>query len=592
MIDPYTDPAPEHPAATVERTDFTSLTAAPPEPSDLPELHRFTRTDYASLSADLPPERRVMVNWGPADYFVDFITPFLIFMLVSAVLAYLLNVRYVYTAVHDPFLRIFAFSFMMGIVALNRLIARHGSYESMLYIGGLAGAVFLYTLATTELYGMGSVMRNFMNQNAWAAAFFNLAVVIFLWWVVNRLTHECCVDENAVAGDIGIFTATAEKMRDRLRRAAAAPPDVKRYEAVSVSTPWYGIQAVDPLERAVSRKAEQVRSDFTERLPKRHPGMALFYFSVPIIIIFTIGLRVIQHLGEGALRMGAFYLYVYTFCALMLLSLTCLRQLRAYFSLRSVSMPGMASLFWVGVSLLMTVMIMWGAAQFPMPEIPPPLHVDYHERDVYMPRARHVELLDVTPPTVSYLDSIRFAERLDVFARVVVVMILLYSLIKGLQYLVDVSLHKRDRLPRIINIMITGLAWLLFRLFPALLRWTFPKRRLRIQRQVALSVHYDNPRGRPDRGAAMTVSDHVAYAYEALCALATDVGAPRKASETPFDFLARFPERLSSIRDEAETLIRLYTITAYSPQEVDEKVEDKLRAFWYAYRQTRNFYIY
>ncbi len=591
MIDPYVAPDPQSDLTPIERTDFASLVAAPPDPSDLPELRRHERTDFASLNADAPPRRRVKVNWGPADYFIDFTTPFLIFLLVSAVLAYLLNVRYVYTAVHDVYLRAFAFSFVMGIVALNRLIARQGSNESVIYICALAGAVGLYTIATTEMYGVGSVSRNFMNDNTWLALLFNMSVVVFIWWLVNRLTHECCVDENTVAGDIGIFTATAERWRTSLQRAATPPPPPKRKAAAGIDEPWYGITAVDPMEKIFIEKAEALQSDFSKRLPKTHPGMALFYFSAPVLIIFALGLRIIQHLGLSALRMGAFYLYVYVFCVLMLLSLTCLRQLRAYFSVRNVPMPAMLPVFWTAVSLLMTIMIMWAAAQFPMPQIPPPAHVDYHQHDVWAPQAQRVELLDVTPAAVTYLDRIHFTERMNVFGYVVTALLLAYALLKVLQFAVELLLNNQHKLPRFVNVIIAALAWLLFRLFPALLQWTFPKRRLRIQRAIALSVRYDNPRGRPDRGKGLTVRDHIAYAYEALCALAVDVGAPRKQSQTPLEFLETFPERLSSMREEAEEIIRLYTVAAYSPFDMDENIEDRLRKFWYAFRNTRNRYI-
>lgn len=575
----------------MERTDFASLVAAPPEPSALPALRRNERTDFVSLNTDAPPLKRVKVNWGLADYFIDFITPFLIFVLVCAVLAYLLNVRYVYTAVHDPFLRVFAYSFVMGVVALNRLIARQGSQESVLYIVFLALVVGLYTIATTEMYGMGSVVRNFMNDHTWLALLFNMSVVIFIWWLVNRLTHECCIDESHVAGDIGIFTATAEKLRTSLRQAAAAPPPPVRRVAAGINEPWHGITAVDPLEQRFLEKVETLKSDFSKRLPGKHPGMALFYYSAPILIVFAVGLRVIQHLGAPALRMGAFYLYVYVFCVLMLLSLTCLRQLRAYFSVRDVPMPGMLPVFWFALSLLMTVMIMWCAAQLPMPQIPPPMHIDYHQRDVWAPHAHEVRLLDVTPTTLSYLDEMRFTERLNIFGRVVMAALLLYGGLKALQFLVGLMLTKRHKLPRFVNVIITALAWLLFRLFPALLQWSLPQRRLRIQRAIALSARYDNPLGRPDADAAMSVREHIAYAYEALCALAMDVGAPREQSQTPLEFLDHFPKRLSGMREEAEEIIRLYTLAAYSPYDMDAKLEDKLRRFWYAFRNTRNHYI-
>ncbi len=228
MIDAYIDPKKENLAGTDPSsvpTDFFSLTSLPPEPSELPEVGGKQKTDFASLQAGIPFRPEVIVNNTLADHAVNALTPCLIFLLSSVVLLYLLNVRIIYTDVFDLNLRVFAISFVLGIVSLNRLIARHGSQESYLYVFGLFMAVALYTLITTGGYDVGSVARQFLNENMWVALFLNMSVVTAAWWMVNRLTHECCVDESAVAGDIGIFTATAARMRQTLRRMASdAPP--------------------------------------------------------------------------------------------------------------------------------------------------------------------------------------------------------------------------------------------------------------------------------------------------------------------------------------------------------------------------------
>ncbi len=86
----------------------------------------------------------------------------------------------------------------------------------------------------------------------------------------------------------------------------------------------------------------------------------------------------------------------------------------------------------------------------------------------------------------------------------------------------------------------------------------------------------------------MSAADHIEYAYQALCALAYDLGVPREAGETPNEFIARFPKELETLRDEAVELTRLYMVTAYSPQQVDERVLDRLRKFWMNYERVRS----
>ena len=77
----------------------------------------------------------------------------------------------------------------------------------------------------------------------------------------------------------------------------------------------------------------------------------------------------------------------------------------------------------------------------------------------------------------------------------------------------------------------------------------------------------------------------------ALRALAADIGAPPKESQTPYEFLAHFPAGLRSMREEAEEIIRLYVIAAYSSEEMNLRLEDRLRKFWHAFRIARNYYV-
>lgn len=597
MIGPYISPEfkpPPEPEPAGAATDFFSLLAAPPEPSELPEVGQPQKTDFASLRAGIPLQPEVILNNTGGDQLVNFITPALIFLMTNSAILFLLNVRFIYTSVLDFSLRFFAINFVLGIVALNRVIARKGSNESAIYIFGLFAAVFFYTITATGAYNVGSVGRNFLNDSLLAALCFNISIATGIWWMVNRLTHECCVDEEATAGDIGIFTATADKFRWGLQRAASVETEqpVKPVKAAEVDAPWYQINAFDPMEihaaPAAPRKAAPL--DYSARLPERHPGMSLFYFSIPVLLIFTLGLRVIQHAGMHAVRIGAFYMGIYTFCLLFLLSLTCLRQLRAYFAQRGVSMPANLSWLWMGASLAMILMMMWIGARLPMPALPPAVYVDEQQIDLYTQESKRIQLLDITPPTMTLMERYKILQHLDVAARLIMVVLLLYGAYKCLEYTLGYILKRKEDLPYTLAVLITAITWLLFKLWPALFRWAFAKRRIRIQRHVALSSRYDSPFRNP-AAPPMPTRDHIIYAYDALRALATDIGAPPKASQTPYEFLENYPEGLRSMRDEAEEIIRLYVVAAYSDLEMTSRVEDRLRKFWYAFRASRNYYV-
>ena len=231
------------------KTDLSSLMSTP-DPAVLiedeaPSGRAPVRTDFQSLKskqAPAPIPRRTIT-----DNLLDVLTPCLIFLMTYSVIFFLLDVRYVYTAVHDANLRFVAFFFVIGVVALNRLIAREGSNESMIYMFGLAGAIGLYTFSTTGAYDVGSITRNFMNSSPYLATGFNMLVVAFVWWVVNRLTHECCVDENRTAGDVGILTGTARRLEASLRRDPSVKArELRRPKTPAHLEPFIVLEAFDP----------------------------------------------------------------------------------------------------------------------------------------------------------------------------------------------------------------------------------------------------------------------------------------------------------------------------------------------------------
>src|SRR5690606_36324598 len=80
----------------------------------------------------------------------------------------------------------------------------------------------------------------------------------------------------------------------------------------------------------------------------------------------------------------------------------------------------------------------------------------------------------------------------------------------------------------------------------------------RIHRDVALSARYSNPLANPAVGGRMTSADLVANAYEALCALAYDLGVPRRDDQTPYEFIESFPKELDRLREEAVELTDLF----------------------------------
>lgn len=302
-----------------ESTDFSSLDASiayeEAEQSAPVRVEAPVETDFHVLKKQLGDGIKSYQGRSATDYLIDCLTPIMIFLMVYIVVFFLLDVRYIFTAVHDQNLRFVAFCFIMGLVALNRLIARDGSDESVIYIFALAGAVGMYTFATTELYDMGSAAGSFLNE-PYLATGFNMLIVAFIWWLTNRLMHECCIDENVTAGDVGILTGTARSFQKKILRKQPKVKEVK----VKVKRPkghvldMNEIEAFDPMEwkKPEPKRKKKISLSTADRMAKRHPGISIFYFSVPVMAIFALGLPVLINGGPGWVVVGKFYVGQYT----------------------------------------------------------------------------------------------------------------------------------------------------------------------------------------------------------------------------------------------------------------------------------------
>jgi hypothetical protein len=503
------------------------------------------------------------------DYLIEGLTPTMVFFMVAAVLYFLLDVRYVYTEVHDSNIRFVAFFFVMGVVAANRLLAWEGTQEGILYFLVLAGVVALYTVATTGAYGVGSVARGFMNKPGFAIAF-NLTVVFFIWWVTHRLTQECCVDENTTAGDIGILTGTLRRFQESLRRQ----PEEKKEEFYD-PTAW----------KKPVRKAAPAPLSANQRLSKRHPGISIFYFSVPVMAIFALGLPVLRQGGPGMVLAGHFYVGVYTVAALSLLMLSSLGGLREYFRSRHIHIPAGLGPFWIGLGMLMIAVVLFGATALPMPQMPGYAAIDYHETDFWTRDSTFQ--LSVAAPAVKVIATSQFMERVGWVVRVALALFILYGILRAVGAFAVRIARQRHRYPAFVVRFFDWLDRVLQRLtnLPSLptLRET-----PRISRKVALSAHYVNPMRDPSTAARLGPAGLVANAYEALCALAYDLGVPRREDQTPYEFIESFPKALDRLREEAVELTDLFVRASYSKDALDPRVEDRLRKFWITYERVRN----
>jgi hypothetical protein len=104
---------------------------------------------------------------------------------------------------------------------------------------------------------------------------------------------------------------------------------------------------------------------------------------------------------------------------------------------------------------------------------------------------------------------------------------------------------------------------------------------------VSTARHFINPLRNQAEAARLGVGGQIEYAYAALCALALDLGVPRRKDQTPYEFLRSFPREMSALREESEELIQLYVEAAYGARQFGKDKEDRLRKFWHTYERVR-----
>jgi hypothetical protein len=282
---------------------------------------------------------------------------------------------------------------------------------------------------------------------------------------------------------------------------------------------------------------------------------------------------------------------IYCVAALSLLMLTSLGGLREYFRARRVQMPDRIGFFWMGLGLVMVLIVLLAAYQMPLPDLPPIAYVDEHKIDEWARNPNTLELVPTRSFSDEAIDSTeRFVDRLGKVILGIFAVFLAYALLRVLGAWAAYVGRQRDRYPAFIRRFFDRLD----RFLQRILRMPHVPRlrpQVRVSRHIATSTRFRNSLGDPERSQLMTPADHVMFAYDALCALAYDMGVPRQIGETPNEFIARFPRSLRGLRDVSLELTHLYQVAAYSPHELDERTLDRVRRFWLTYERVRRRFV-
>lgn len=554
------------------------------------------RTDFGQLNEELELDKRPAVSKKTiTDYIIDACTPALIFVMIFIVVWFLLDVRFIFTEVSDLPYRIIAFCLVMGIVASNRLLATDGSDESKILVFALMGVSFIAAIAMNIYSGAVAGGFNF-------GALFNAVVVGFIWWMTNRMVHECCVDENKIAGDVGIMTGTLRNIQRSIRPGSAERKTVekntlnKRRKHARRSMRAKGhileteeIGAIDPLEwkdPETNKETTEVYAAPSKKLSERHPGISIFYFSVPAMVIFALGLPVLMQGGDRFIWRGHIYVAVFTFSALSLLLLTSLGGLRQYFRSRNVYFPKVIGVFWLGLGMTMVIMVMTGAYRLPMPPMPEMLHIEEHETGFFSRDSTFQLQSEQIIIPQGRLQTERAIGAVSDIVLLIFGLFVAFAILRGIGSFAASVGRKRDQYPPWVVSFFNGVDRFLVT-FVRLPKIEFRERQRRMRRGIAQSNAFSSNLQGQAEAARDETENYIAHAYDALCALAYDMGVPKQDDQTPYEFIESFPKELEGLKDDARVLTDLYVRVAYSRHSMDSHTLDRLRQFWYTYDKVR-----
>ena len=263
------------------------------------------------------------------DVITEIAIPVCIMGLVGGLVYFLVDLRSLYFPGGSGLLKYVFFFYIIATVLINRIRALLGTAASAVYSFFLGAAVLLFLMVFSRV--MGPMTGGTSDVSGGVVLAVNISIMALIWFLSDRLTKSCHIDEDDDTMAQGLVSGV------RYRRLREEPPK------------------------------EEKPVDFKENLPRKHPGMAVAYFSCMSLLFFGVGLRLIPA-QESWVRVKTFWcMVVYVFSAFSLLMLTSFSGLRHYFRKRKMAVPARIAGFWLLFGWAVAILVLVLADVFPQP---------------------------------------------------------------------------------------------------------------------------------------------------------------------------------------------------------------------------------
>lgn len=289
------------------------------------------------------------------DWLTGFLIPLCIVGMIGSVVYFLIALRTTFVSGGESVLRYVAFWFLLASVGIGVIRRQYGSSVvagPYLIALGVVMAIFLFVFSAAFGTIAGEEGGSLPLQ-----LLLNYLLVGLIWWAANAITADCTLE----AADVEDPPPTPP--------AQAAEPEAPEEDGETSAEDTRA-----PAEDAAAATAVAVPgAPTTTALPvtpapatkRRRVGRSVLLFSVPVLLVFAIGQRVLAGAGRERDGHALACMIVYLICAMTLLALTSLSGLRLYLRLRRVAMPRGAVSLWLGLSAVCIALVLLLAGALP-----------------------------------------------------------------------------------------------------------------------------------------------------------------------------------------------------------------------------------
>ncbi len=281
------------------------------------------------------------------DVIIEVAIPVLIIGLIWTLVVFVVAIKGVYYPGEESTLTRVFFLYVMGTVMTNRLAGLYGETEKAAFYSILLISVMgLFALTFSARYG--SILG---GTNAGEGLWINVLVVAIVGFFSYKLARESCLD---------IEETTHEKSAVQLRAELKAQQD------------WY--RRMEYEEEQKKKEAEPAKEEeppaSPAKMPTKHPGIWVIYFSLFSMVVFAAGQRMLPADNHDMYLKTFSCLIANLVCALVLLALVTLSTLRFHCWQKKAVVPGGLGPFWsmTGGILIVIVLSLASLPPRPVPE--------------------------------------------------------------------------------------------------------------------------------------------------------------------------------------------------------------------------------